>query len=184
MIYALPSHAQENCIGECQWDPCYWTHRLNGTCTKPLYDDPGTYFEEEAKSRFAHMRANGGSCSALHNGIYGRPSSYKLFYTPPAPLCVTPTSHPFFGPIASVEFYYADGSRCHRSTMSIDPVCDKSARDNLLKLSPWEGEPESGEIITSIEPTQTTQTLVAKLINKKTGEIIPNVDIKLELDVK
>jgi hypothetical protein len=68
--------------------------------------------------------------------------------------------------------------------MSVDPVCDKSARDNLLKLSPLEGEPESGEIITSIEPSQTTETLVAKVINKKTQEIIPNVDIKLELDVK
>ena len=183
MMHAVISNAQ-NCIGECKWDPCHWQQRLNGTCTKPLYDDPGTYFEEEAQSRFDYMRANGGSCSARRNGIYGRPSSYKLFYTPPAPLCVTPTSHPFFGPTAAIEFFYADGSRCALGYMSIDPVCDLSPLSTKLLLSPLEGDPESDQILTSIEPSKTTNTLLAKVINKKTQEIIPNVDIKLELDVK
>lgn len=182
MMHAVVSNAQD-CVGECQWDPCHWQQRLNGTCAHPLYDDPNTYFEEEAKRRFDDMRTRETSCSARRNGIHGKPSSYKILYGQPGLLCVTPTSYPFFGPTPAIEFYYADGSRCHLSYMSIDPVCDLTPLSTKLLLSPLEGDPESDPILTSIEPSKTTNTLLVKVINKKTREIIPNVDIKLELDV-
>ncbi|MFQ5755828.1 MAG: hypothetical protein ACE5H7_06990 [Acidiferrobacterales bacterium] len=53
----------------------------------------------------------------------------------------------------------------------------------VIRLSPLSGSPESAEILTSVEPDKTTNTLVAKVFDTETRELVPNVAVKLELDV-
>lgn len=117
------------------------------------------------------------------SGGYGRPSSYDVWDSECSLLCATPTTTPWFCSRV-VTFYCSDGTLWGRARFHATASCDTSARDHVLRISPLEAEPQSASIIRSIEPGKTTDTLLAKVVNKRTNEIIPNVDIKLELTVK
>ncbi len=52
-----------------------------------------------------------------------------------------------------------------------------------IKLSLSTGSPESGTILASVEPGKTTGSMVAKVYNKN-GQVVPNFNIKLVVDVK
>lgn len=72
-----------------------------------------------------------------------------------------------------VELEILDGTYLGR------PQC---RQNYTVKLSPLSGAAESGTILTSVEPSNTTGSLVAKVYDNN-GQMVPNVKVKLDLSV-
>lgn len=85
--------------------------------------------------------------------------------------------------LARYDFTLAcSGSPKHR-TLEAARVGTRPSHQSIVKLSPLTASQEAPDVIASVEPDKTTKTLVAKVFNAETGQLVPNVGVKLKLDV-
>lgn len=86
-------------------------------------------------------------------------------------------------PITSCEMGFVDMWDASRWGLPPESGLDISKCANyIIKLSTSDGRQESATIITPIEPTKVTKTLVAKVYDKN-GQLVPTVNIKLVVNV-
>lgn len=175
-IAALPPAHAENCaqVERVVYSPQYgWYPCPTGTAWGCPYNAGVVEFLANHSSpdeacRDLHLVNSTGPGWVLQGGVCASGSGSYVYLPSQMPYCRNPTTNQ----LSVIDRWGPDPCYYNRCTPA----------QHVIKLAPRVGSPESGTILTSIEPGKDTSGIIAKVYNQS-GQLIQNVGVKLEVIV-